>query len=238
MMFRLLLAALFTQAAFFSFAQSASLTLTLQDSSLFTAELNGVSYSDPSNIMNISKLNPGSQTLKVIKLMQMGNSIIKKPVFDGQINLPAGKTTVAYIDRYNQFRINSTNAETSQQSTQSNTQNNLPYFVPNPNAIKAYTQPTTNSMGMNNNQFAGQIETLKSINQENKRYTTAKGFISLGTYTSNQIAEMMLTLSNEHNRILLADNSYQYATDKENYGVVFNALRRPSSVRRLTRRLN
>lgn len=240
MIFRTLLAALFTQAAFFSFAQTASLTLSLQDSSLFTAELNGTSYSDASNVMNISRITPGPQKLKVIKLMQMGSSIVKKPVYDGTINLPAGKTTVAYIDQYNQFRISSTppvSSTTSGSASQTGS-NSTPYFVPDPSAIKAYTQPKTTAQGMSNDQFAGKMEVLRSINQENQRYKTARDFISLGTYNSNQIAEMMLTLNNEHNRVNLADIGYEYAVDKENYGVVFNALRRPASVRRLTRRLN
>jgi hypothetical protein len=48
----------------------------------------------------------------------------------------------------------------------------------------------------------------------------------------------MLTLSSEKNRIRLADFGQQYVTDKDNYGIVFNALRSPKSVRKLSRRLN
>ena len=236
MMLRTILAALFLQTAAVAQAQSASLTLTLQDSSLFIAELNGVSYSDPSNTMNVSRLTPGQQNLKVIKLMQMGNSVVKKPVFEGSIDLPAGKNTVAYIDQYNQFKISNTAPVEKQQST--SRQNTSPYFVPNPTIIKPYTQTKTSNQGMNNNQFAGQIETLKSIEQEGQRYQTAKGYVSLGTYNSNQIAAMILTLDKEQNRIRLADLGEQYTVDKENYGVVFNALRRPSSIRKLNRRLN
>ncbi|MFM2286217.1 MAG: hypothetical protein RLZZ543_1714 [Bacteroidota bacterium] len=238
MIIRLLLAAHFLLLSFNINAQSAALTLSLQDSSLFVAELNGVSYNDPSNTINVSRLQPGTQQLKVIKLMQMGSSVVRKPVFEGKIELPAGKTTVALIDQYNQFRISGTPAIERSQASSQNNQPQTPYFVPNPNAIKAYTQPQTNAKGMSNEQFVGKIEVLKSIHQERQRYQTARDFISLGTYNSNQIAEMMLTLSNENDRVKLADNSYQYAVDKENYGVVFNALNRPSSVRRLTRRLN
>ena len=91
---------------------------------------------------------------------------------------------------------------------------------------------------MNNGQFSAQLETLKSIKSETQRYRTASDFISLGTFNSNQIAEMMLTLSSEKNRIRLADFGQQYVTDKDNYGIVFNALRSPSSVRKLSKRLN
>jgi hypothetical protein len=48
----------------------------------------------------------------------------------------------------------------------------------------------------------------------------------------------MLTLSSEKNRIRLADFGQQYVTDKDNYGIVINALRSPKSVRKLSRRLN
>ncbi len=219
-------------------AQTASLTLSLQDSSMFITELNGVSYSDASNTMNISKLNPGVQKLKVIKLMQMGSSVVKKPVYDGSINLPANKTTIAYIDQYNQFRVTGSSVIENKQAQKQSGNSNAGNFIPNPDKIEAFTLPETNRWGVKIESFSAQIETLKSISSETQRYKTAIGFISIGTLNSNQIAEMMLTLSSERNRIHLADFGQQYATDKDNYGIVFNALRSPSSVRKLSRRLN
>jgi hypothetical protein len=238
MVLRFFQTALILLSAGITTAQTASLTLSLQDSSMFIAELNGVSYSDASNMMNISKLNPGVQKLKVIKLMQMGSSIVKKPVYEGSINLPANKTTIAFIDQYNQFRV-SGNSEIENKKNQNQSSNsNAGNFVPNPDKIDAYTLPETNRWGMKIESFSAQIETLNSISSESQRYKTAIGFISIGTLNSNQIAEMMLTLSSEKNRIRLADFGQQYATDKDNYGVVFNALRSPKSVRKLSRRLN
>ena len=238
MVLRFFQTALILIIAGISNAQTASLTLSLQDSSMFIAELNGVSYSVASNTMNISKLNPGVQKLKVIKLMQMGSSIVKKPVFEGSINLPANKTTVAYIDQYNQFRVSGNSEIENKKAPNQSSNSNADYFVPKPDKIDAYTLPETNRWGMKIESFSAQIETLKSISSESQRYKTAIGFISIGTLNSNQIAEMMLTLSSEKNRIRLADFGQQYVTDKDNYGMVFNALRRPSSVRKLSRRLN
>lgn len=219
-------------------AQTASLLLSLQDSSMFVVELNGVSYNDASNTMNISKLNPGPQKLKVVKIMQMGSSIVKKPVFEGSINLPANKTTVAYIDQYNQFQVSANSATENKQSQNQAGNSSSGNFVPNPDNIEAFTLPETNRWGMKIESFSSQIETLNSISSEFQRYKTAIGFISIGTLNSNQIAEMMLTLTSEKNRIRLADFGQQYVTDKDNYGMVFNALTRPSSVRKLSRRLN
>lgn len=219
-------------------AQTASLLLSLQDSSMFVVELNGVSYNDASNTMNISKLNPGPQKLKVVKIMQMGSSIVKKPVFEGSINLPANKTTVAYVDQYNQFRVSGSSAIENKQSQDQAGNSSSGNFVPNPDNIDGYTLPETNRWGMKMESFSSQIETLNSISSESQRYKTAIGFISIGTLNSNQIAEMMLTLTSEKNRIRLADFGQQYVTDKDNYGTVFNALTRPSSVRKLSRRLN
>lgn len=219
-------------------AQTASLLLSLQDSSMFVVELNGVSYNDASNTMNISKLNPGPQKLKVVKIMQMGSSIVKKPVFEGSINLPANKTTVAYIDQYNQFRVSGSSAIENKQSQDQAGNSSSGNFVPNPDNIDGYTLPETNRWGMKMESFSSQIETLNSISSESQRYKTAIGFVSIGTLNSNQIAEMMLTLTSEKNRIRLADFGQQYVTDKDNYGMVFNALTRPSSVRKLSRRLN
>ena len=238
MVLRFFQTALILLSAGISAAQTASLTLSLQDSNMFIVELNGVSYSDASNTMNISKLNPGVQKLKVIKLMQMGSSVVKKPVYEGSINLPANKTTIAYIDQYNQFRV-SGNSEIENKKAPNQTGNsNADFFVPNPEKIDAYTLTETNRWGMKIESISSQLETLKSISSESQRYKTAIGFISIGTLNSNQISEMMLTLSSEKNRIRLADFGQQYVTDKDNYGVVFNALRSPSSVRKLSRRLN
>ena len=219
-------------------AQTASLTLSLQDSSMFIAELNGVSYSDASNTMSISKLNPGVQKLKVIKLMQMGSSVVKKPVYEGNINLPANKNTVAFIDQFNQFRVSGNSEIENKKAPNQSSNSNADYFVPKPDKIDAYTLPETNRWGMKIESFSSQIETLNTISSESQRYKTAIGFISIGTLNSNQIAEMMLTFSSEKNRIRLADFGQQYVTDKDNYGMVFNALRSPSSVRKLSRRLN
>ena len=219
-------------------AQTASLTLSLQDSSMFIAELNGVSYNDASNTMNISKLNPGIQKLKVIKLMQMGSSVVKKPVYEGNINLPANKNTVAFIDQFNQFRVSGNSEIENKKAPNQSSNSNADYFVPKPDKIDAYTLPETNRWGMKIESFSSQIETLNTISSESQRYKTAIGFISIGTLNSNQIAEMMLTFSSEKNRIRLADFGQQYVTDKDNYGIVFNALRSPSSVRKLSRRLN
>ena len=238
MVLRFFQTALILISAGIACAQTASLSLSLQDSSMFIAELNGVSYNDPSNTMNISKLNPGVQKLKVIKLMQMGSSVVKKPVYEGSINLPANKNTIAFIDQYNQFRVTGNSAIENKQSQNQTGNSNAGNFVPNPEKIEAFTLPETNRWGMKIESFSSQIETLKSISSETQRYKTAIGFISIGTLNSNQIAEMMLTLSSEKNRIRLADFGQQYVTDKDNYGIVYNALRNPSSVRKLSRRLN
>jgi len=219
-------------------AQTASLTLSLQDSSMFIAELNGVLYGDASNTMNISKLNPGAQKLKVIKLMQMGSSVVKKPVYEGSIYLSANTNTIAYIDQYNQFRVSGSSVIENKQAQNQSGNSNADYFVPNPEKIDGYTLTETNRWGMKIESFSAQIETLKSISSESQRYKTAIGFVSIGTLNSNQIAEMMLTLSSEKNRIRLADFGQQYVTDKDNYGTVFNALRSPKSVRKLSRKLN
>jgi hypothetical protein len=238
MVLRFFQIALILLSAGIAAAQTASLTISLQDSSMFIAELNGVLYSDASNTMNISKLNPGAQKLKVIKLMQMGSSVVKKPVYEGIINLPANKTTIAYIDKYNQFRVSGNSAIENKQSQDQSGNSNANSFMPNPDKIDAYTLPETNRWGMKIESFSSQIETLNSIYSESQRYKTAIGFISIGTLNSDQIAEMMLTLSSEKNRIRLADFGQQYVTDKDNYGIVFNALRSPKSVRKLNRRLN
>jgi hypothetical protein len=220
----------------FSYSQQTSLSLCLHDSSMFTAVLNGNIYNDPSNVMNFSDLPPGNQQLKVIKLLKTGNSIVEQPVFEGVINLKQGSDTKAYIDRYNQFRVSVT--KNNDQEVQRNNRNTQPYFVPDPSNINRNAQPVTTAGGMNNEQFAGQLETLKSINVEQERYRSATGLIALSTYSSNQLAEMMLLFNEEGNRVNLAAEGYDRVSDKNNFGVVYNSLRYPSSIKRLARKIN
>jgi hypothetical protein len=48
----------------------------------------------------------------------------------------------------------------------------------------------------------------------------------------------MLKFENENNRVQLADYALKYVVDPQNYGVVYNAIRSPRSIRRLNRKLS
>jgi hypothetical protein len=112
------------------------------------------------------------------------------------------------------------------------------FWVPDTRRIESNQQPVTNAQGMNNKQFAGMIENLKEIANENDRLQSAIGLASVSTISCNQLAEMMLVFEDEDKRIKLADHGQKYVTDPQNFGVVYNALRYPSSMRRLNRRTN
>lgn len=224
---------------FEAFAQNSTLILTLHDSALFTAHVNDIVFDKPSKTMYISNVIPGPAQLKVFKLMQRGNSTISQPVFDGTVNIPQQQEVSAFIDRFNQFRIaETTNLQTNREQNQESSNFQTPGFnIPDPNRIKPYQNPVTTHRGMNNDQFKGQEQLISGINNEATRYETAKNMISLGTYSSHQIAAIIMLMQNERHRIRLADNSQQYAVDPENYGIVFETLRRPYSMRKLNRRL-
>jgi len=64
--------------------QSAALSISLFDSTLFVAELNGKMFDKPSTVMNFFELPQGERKLQVYKLMRKGNSEIRKSVFEGQ----------------------------------------------------------------------------------------------------------------------------------------------------------
>jgi hypothetical protein len=230
--------AIFYIILFFSFqvnAQNASLNISLHDSSLFISELNGINYNDPSTEMNFHGLNAGKQRLKIIKLMKLGNSEVQKPVFEGIIDLAVNRTTQAIIDPMNQFKvINLLPLEPKKENYSGNSY----YWIPDARRIEKNQQPTTNQQGMNNNQFAGMLENLKEIRNENDRYQSAIGLVSISTISCNQLAEMMLTFQDEDYRVRLADRGQEFVSDPQNFNIVYNALRYPSSVRRLQRKTN
>jgi hypothetical protein len=91
---------------------------------------------------------------------------------------------------------------------------------------------------MNNAQFNSILENLTIISLENERLITAKGLISISSINSSQVAEMMLKFENEKNRVQLADYAVKHVVDPQNYGVVYNAIRSPRSIRRLNRKLS
>ncbi len=216
-------------------AQKASLKIALHDSSLFVSELNGNTYGDPSIEMNFHELNAGKHNLKVIKLLKLGNSEVRQPVFEGIIDLQDNRTTHAVIDPMNQFRvINMSPLELRNQNNNSRSH----FWVPDARRIESNQQPVTTQQGMNNNQFNGMLENLRDIPNENDRLQSAVGLVSVSTISCNQLAEMMLTFQDEDKRIRLADRGQMHVSDPQNFQVVYNALRYPSSMRRLNRRTN
>jgi len=211
------------------------LTLSLQDSSFFTAEINNQVFNEPLAIMNFYDLPAGNHQLKVYKILKTGNSIVKQPVYEGKILIDKNSSTIAYIDGFNQLKITGKTAiiESSKTSSSSNQTE-----FPNPKNIPTNTQQTTDAQGMNNAQFKSLLGNLASIDVENERLKTAKGLISISTLKSSQIAEIMLQFEMESNRIYIADYSNKYVSDPQNYDIVYNAIRSPRSIRRLNRRLS
>lgn len=216
-------------------AQKASLRLSLHDSSLFVSELNGIIYNDPSTEMNFHSLNSGKQQLKVIKLMKLGNSEVRKPVFVGLIDLTDNRITQGVIDQMNQFKV--INLLPIEEKSENNSGRSH-FWIPDARRIEKNQQPITNQQGMIDKQFVGMLENLKEIRNENDRYQSAIGLVSISTISCNQLAEMMLTFQDEDYRVRLADRGQEFISDPQNFNIVYNALRYPSSVRRLHRRTN
>ncbi len=212
-----------------SSAQLAELSLSLGDSAFFVATIRGVDYDKPGQVLNITQFDPGICKIEVNKLKTVGQSTIEQPVFQGVIFIEAGMRNHFVINYANQPILVKTEAL---EQNESDSRNQVRGGIP------INTQAQTDRIGMSNVKFNEQLELLRNIYQERQRYITARDLLSLGTLKSSQIAEMMLLFSNESNRVRIADEGQQFATDPENYQVVFEALSRPSAVRRLSRRLS
>lgn len=213
-----------------SVAQLAELSLSLSDSAFFVSVIRGTDYSQPGQVLNISELESGICSIDVSKLKTVGQSTIKQPVYKGNIFIEAGMRNHYVINYANQPILVKTEALAQDKGSSLNTRA--------VGGIPTNTQAKTDVLGMSNFKFNEQLEMLRNINQERQRYITARDLLSLGTLKSSQIAEMMLLFSNESNRVRIADEGQRFATDPENYQVVFEALSRPSAFRRLSRRLD
>ena len=200
-------------------AQTAALSISIQDSSFFVAELNGRLYDKPSTVMNFFELNSGNQQVIIYKLMRQGNSELRKSVFEGQIRLESGILTIGCIDHNNQFRILATEVLETKQIR------------------KKRGQPRNVEQHMKRSQFEGLIENLVGIADETERLRAAETVVSTNTFCSRQIAEMMLLFENENRRIAIANYAYRFVSDPERFGEVHHSLRYPSSHRRLVRRI-
>jgi len=201
-------------------SQSAALSISLHDSTLFVAELNGKMFDKPSSVMNFFELTQGEQKLQVFKLMRKGNSEIRKSVFEGMITLQNDVLTTAYIDETNQFRISTNEPIKRRKLTRGNRE-----------------QDIVTKEAMSRQQFEGVVDQLIGITDESERLRAAENVISIQTFTSRHIAELMLLFENENRRIALANYAHRYVTDPHNFGEVHHSLRQPSSHRRLIRRL-
>ena len=201
-------------------SQSAALSISLYDSTLFVAELNGKMFDKPSSVMNFFELPQGEQKLRVYKLMRKGNSEIRKSVFEGQITLPNDVLTTAYIDATHQFRVSATEPIKRRKLNRGERELDI-----------------VTKEAINRQQFEAVVEHLIGISNESERLRAAENVILIHTITSRHIAELMLLFENENRRIALANYAYRYVTDPHNFGEVHHSLRHPSSHRRLIRRI-
>lgn len=218
-----------------SHAQNAALSISLHDSAFFVCTIDGKEYKDPSQVVNLFDVAAGTHRVEIKKLKTMGKSTIEQPSYSGEISLESNVLSHFQVDRFNQIKLISKESYTSNRKS---SQTNSRVWVPDANKIPKNAQVVTDSKGMSNSKFAEQQEILKNNNNESQRFKLAQDMLSLGTLKSSQVAEMMLLFDTESHRVRLADEGQAHVTDPQNYSVVFEALRRPSSVRRLSRKLD
>jgi hypothetical protein len=216
-------------------AQSSGIKISYYDSTLITLQLGETEYNEPSVSFEINQIPAGDHKLKVFKLMQVGQSRIKQPVYDGVVSLPPNTVKFFVINRFNQ--LIDMGSTITNQTAQSNEINRNRRFKPDPQRIDSRTADYTSTFAMSNNQWQQQLDIIRSLRTENDRFITARQLLPLYTINSNQLAELMLLMQNENHRIELASIGFDYVTDRQNFGVVYNALRTPRSIHRLDRRL-
>ena len=233
-------------------AQNAGLTLSYEDSTFISVILNGITYDDAAPVMAFHNLRAGAHELKVFKWLQKGNSIVKQPVYDGQVMLEAGRMTEIQINRFNQLVIKGSSVTENTQNQRQQIQQNQMMEMPgqfnqprlNPTTVEVqqsprvdgFTSPNTTPYQMSNENLSAHLELLRSMLGEKERLQTAKSLVSISSISSAQLAEMMQLFNVEQNRIRLADYGYDYVTDRQNFGLVYQTLSHPRSFRKLERR--
>lgn len=216
-------------------AQSSAISISLSDSAFFVAKINGTSYNEPSQVIRIMDIRNAEIPVEINQIKVVGNSKIFQPIVNTIVTLQAGKHMHVVIDKAHRMNVVLTEEYSGNQKSANNYAGP---FIPDPNRIPVNTQIRTTREGMSDQKFKEQEELLRNINSERQRFILAKDLLSLGTLKSSQVAEMMMLFSSESNRINLADEGQKHVVDPQNYQVVFEALNRPRSLRRLSRKLS
>lgn len=191
--------------------QYSELHIRLQDNSQFTVLLDDISYPVPVSYFSIHKISPGYHQLTILGAIQQPTNP-PHILYSGSIFLPELSRIFAYIDPYR--KVNFTT------SSPINFQDNLycPYTHLYPSLPGSQYRPesfTEESF----DKFKAYLTGITTF----KRLQLMKESIFFSNISSSQVAELMLLLDFEPERLELAKFAFSFTTDKSNYFLTYDS---------------
>lgn len=184
------------------YAHDASMRITMQDSSFFVCEIRGTEYSKPQQEIVVHSLNPGLCNIRIQKLMKSaGGHTIQVEVFNGDVFLEDGFAHHFILDEnnnlnlYDKYSIRNTISQRKNQEFR--------------------TKPH-----ISNARFNEEMNLLRAIGPEKRRYRVAMNMISTGMLTSNQINRMLTLFQRPRLKMKMIEFGRIYVSDPSNYPAI------------------
>jgi hypothetical protein len=181
-------------------AAEASLRITLRDSGFFVCEIRGKQYNEPQQELMVHRLKPGLCNIKIEKLQKnRQGSTIKIQVFDGDVFLEDGYAHHFVLNEENSMSLFDKFEIRNSQSQRSN----APQYRTKPHISDA--------------RFAEEMNLLRVIGPERRRYNAAMNMIATGMLTSAQISRMLNLFERPRLKMRLLEFGRIYVSDPGNY---------------------
>jgi len=220
---------------------NSQLNLRLYDNALFTVSIDKMNYANPSTSFNSINITPGNHYIKVVKHIfnpysYWGNSCIT--VFQGCINMPAGREVFAQIDAYNTFNVYNQvplhRNHGNNYYSNNNCGNENDYYG-NPGGDNGCYNKPAPCYGMTPAAFHKLKMVLANTAFSSTKLQIAKQAIAANKVSAEQVEELMHMMDFESDKLGLAKFAYLYTVDRNNYYAVNEAFDFDSSIHELNR---
>jgi hypothetical protein len=185
-------------------AREASLQISLQDSSFFVCEIRGKSYDRPQQELIVQKLQPGLCKVKIEKLMKRSDgNTIRVEFFTGDVFLEEGFFHHFVLNNENEMILSNKYELTARSNSRQ--------------VASVRTRPHISEA-----RFQEELNLLRAIGPEKRRYHAAMQMISTRMITSSQINRMLTLFERPRLKMKLVEFGRIYVCDPQNYQTVVN----------------
>jgi hypothetical protein len=180
-------------------ARESALRVSLQDSSFFVCEIRGKSYDRPQQELEVQRLQPGLCKVKIQKLMKRSDgNTIRVELFTGDVFLEEGFFHHFVLNNENEMIL----SNKYEISAKSNSRQ----------VSSVRTRPHISEA-----RFQEELNLLRAIRPEKRRYHAAMHMISTRMITSSQVNRMLNLFERPRLKMRLVEFGRIYVSDPQNY---------------------